>query len=938
MPTDSLQTSESIVFDGTVTLTTAIVIGFVLAAIAAWLLYRERQSVGPRWAGLFWLMRMTAIGVALWMLSGPVHETIERSTVSQSIAILADASQSMDTVDVPDPTDLMRWTLAGSAKDEVSELARCDRIKVALRLANRSCERAVTLLNQHRPLKEVKQAVEEVRVAATRAQEHCDQLVEKLGEDREDFAERVGRIQTLLQGPIDVSLSDVQDALDDRSTSLVGRMTDSLDALTDHFSAAGRRIDTLTREMAEDLTDEGFLLTDEAGELSRREKSLNALDALQKNVLADFDEEVRIRKFQFDSMLTPIATDRTWSDVATLASHTPDSKQQPLTDLSAVLKQLSTDRVAQSTRLAIVVTDGNHTALSNQAPQEIASQIADLPVYTVPVGSSTLVRDLRLHRVEAPSTVVEKDSALIEAIVTGIDCDGLSTEVTLRHDGQEIDRKEVKFVGDRIDRRVQFSVSADQIGWQDYELTVEPLNDEESVANNVAPVSWEVVRDKFRVLLADGVSHWEFRYLQQLFRRDSHIECDELLFYPRLRGTGEMAANPRLPERVDDWSVYDVVILGDLGARQFSTESQRSLIEYVRKRSGHLILMAGRDHMPREYRNKPLMDLLPVEAASYENEDEGYTLMLTDEGRLHSALAIEESNQASEAAWLGVYRKKPVFKLSEYSRPKPTARTLLRAVPTRMSIVVDDKATQENLPAFLCWHQVGNGRVVYLAAAEIWKLRYRASDRRHHRFWGQMIRWVTAENLGSGTDVVRMSTDKNRYNPKDPIEVTVWLKDQTGRPLAGQLLQLSARTLDDEVATAELVSDPEVAGRYFATMESLPAGAYEIVVTGSVVEELMASSEDKSPIKTMVTIDAGDNLEMLDTRCNRALLEQVSEITGGQVVPPTAIAEVLQLASLSPEVNESVQRTPLWNRWLNLWIVLGCLVVEWIVRKRKGLV
>ena len=257
MPTDSLQTSESIVFDGTVTLTTAIVIGFVLAAIAAWLLYRERQSVGPRWAGLFWLMRMTAIGVALWMLSGPVHETIERSTVSQSIAILADASQSMDTVDVPDPTDLMRWTLAGSAKDEVSELARCDRIKVALRLADRSCERAVTLLNQHRPLKELKQAVEEVRVAASRAQEHCDQLVEKLGEDREDFAERVGRIQTLLQGPIDVSLSDVQEALDDRGASLVGKMTDSLDALTDHFSAAVRRIDTLTRELAQDLTDEG---------------------------------------------------------------------------------------------------------------------------------------------------------------------------------------------------------------------------------------------------------------------------------------------------------------------------------------------------------------------------------------------------------------------------------------------------------------------------------------------------------------------------------------------------------------------------------------------------------------------------------------------------------------------------------------------------------
>lgn len=938
MPTDALQTSESIVFDGTVTATTAVVIGVVLALIAAWLLYRERLSVGPRWAGLFWLLRMTAIGMALWMLSGPVHETIERTTVTQSIAILTDASQSMETVDTPDNIDLLRWTLASASDQQISELGHCDSIKVAVRVAGRASERALKLLNEHRPIKELKQAIDEGRVAAERAEDHCNKLIEQLSGQREDLAERVGRIETLLQGPISRSMDEVQDALSDRSASLVGQMTDSLEALTDHLSAATRRIDTLTRELADEFADDSSLLTDESQDLSRREKSLNVLDALQKNVLSQFNEDVRIRKFQFDAMLTPIATERTWSEAANLVSYTADDKQQPLTDLAAVLKQLSTDRVAESTRLAIVLTDGNHTALGKQAPQDVATQIADLPVYTVPVGSTTLVRDLRLHRVEAPATIVEKDSAVIEAIVTAVDCDGMSTEVLLRHDGQEIDRQQIQFTGDRVDRRVQFSVSADQVGWQDYELTVEPIEDEESVANNVAPISWEVVRDKFRVLLADGVSHWEFRYLQQLFRRDTHVECDELLFYPRLRGTGEMATNPRLPERVDDWAVYDVVILGDLGSQQFSTASQRSLAEYVRKRNGHLILMAGRDHMPREYRGKPLMDLLPVEAASYESEDEGYTLMLTDEGRLHSALAIENSNQASEAAWLGVYRKKPIFKLSEYSRPKPTARTLLRAVPTRMSIVVDDKATQENLPAFLCWHQVGSGRVVYLAAAEIWKLRYRASDRRHHRFWGQMIRWVTAENLGSGTDLLRLTTDKNRYNPKEPIEVTVWLKDQTGRPLAGQTLAISARTLEEEVESAELVSDPDVAGRYFGKLEGLPPGAFELVVAGSVVEELMSSNDDKSPIRSMITVDAGDNLEMLDTRCNRALLEQVSEITGGQVVPPTAIAEVLQLASLSPEVNESVQRTPLWNRWSNLWIVLGCLVTEWIVRKRKGLV
>lgn len=938
MPNDSLQITDDLVFDGTVTVSTAVMIGLLLSAIAAWLLWRERQAIGTLWASLFWLLRMTAIGVALWMLSGPVHETVERATVTQSIAILADGSSSMDTVDVPDAIAMLRWTLASETGTEVSSLSHCDSVKVALRLANLACEKAHRQLREHRPLKTLKHSVNEVRVATQRAEVHCNQLIDQLDDDLDDLAERVARVETLLQGPIATTLNDLQAVFDDHSQSLVGEMTDKLETLTDNLAGVNRRIDALTKEFAELLAEEGSATRSEMEDLSRREKSLQMLDALQKNVLNELDSDVQIRKFHFDSMLTPIAAERTWTEASNVISLASETKQQPLTDLTAVLKQLATDRVAHSTRLAIVLTDGNHTALGSQAPLDVASELADLPVFTVPIGSSMLVRDVRLHRVEAPATVVEKDRGIIEAIVTAVDCDGLSTVVTLRHDGEEIDRQSVNFAGEKVDRRVEFSVPADQVGWQDYELTVEPLVDEQSVANNVAPISWEVVRDQFRVLLADRISHYEFRYLQQLFRRDSHVECDELLFYPRLRGTGELAANPRLPERVDDWAVYDVVILGDLDLRQLNTASQKSLVEYVRERHGHLIIYAGRDHMPQAYRGKPLMDLLPVTAAAQDRDEEGYTLMLTDEGRLHSALAIEKSNQASEAAWLSIYRQKPIYDLSEYCRPKPAARTLLRAVPMRMSVVVDDQSTQENLPAFMCWHQVGGGRVVYLAGSDTWRLRYRSQDRRHHRFWGQLIRWVTAENLGSGTDLIRLSTDKTRYNRKEPIEVTVWLKDQTGRPLAGQTVQAVVRTLEDDIASAELVADPEVAGRYFCALDSLSPGAYEIVMQGSVVDELLSASEDKSAIRAMVAIDPGDNLEMLDTRCDRALLEQVAEITGGQVVPPTAIAEVLELASLSPEVNETVQRTPLWNRWTNLWIVLGCLVVEWIVRKQKGLV
>ena len=67
------------------------------------------------------------------------------------------------------------------------------------------------------------------------------------------------------------------------------------------------------------------------------------------------------------------------------------------------------------------------------------------------------------------------------------------------------------------------------------------------------------------------------------------------------------------------------------------------------------------------------------------------------------------------------------------------------------------------------------------------------------------------------------------------------------------------------------------------------------------------------------------------------LAGQVAELTGGQVLPPTAVREIIELTNLDPVVTHRVQRQPLWLRWRYLWLVFGCLQIEWIVRKWRGL-
>jgi hypothetical protein len=548
-----------------------------------------------------------------------------------------------------------------------------------------------------------------------------------------------------------------------------------------------------------------------------------------------------------------------------------------------------------------------------------------------------LQRDVMLHRVEAPAAVAEKDSAVIDVIVTGFDCEGLAAAVVLRHEGREVDRKPIEFSGNRSDYRARFMVPAKELGWQEYIVEVEPVEDEMNTANNYQPVSFEVVRDRVRLLLADAIARWEYRYLNQLFRRDEHVEFDELLFLPRLHGTGKLASRPEFPRDVDGWARYDVVVLGDVSSRQLSTESQQSLADFVRVRGGNLMVIAGQNSMPGEFATQPLGELLPVERNQSLVPQQGYSLRLTEEGRFHSALLIADSAEESRSIWRSVYERFPIYGLSEYSRPKSTARTLIEAFADSAGDVrAAESGSVER--SFLCWHRVGAGRVAYLAAPDTYRLRFRRGDRMHHRFWGQFLRWITAANTGAGTDVVRLQTDRTRYTEGEPVEVTVWLKDPSGRPLANEQVHVEARMFNDETRSIDLTPDADVAGRYFASVSNLTPGAFQLSVKGNVVEQLLAQNGEANEPKATITITAGDSIEMLNTHCNRPLLEQIAKMTGGQVIPPTAIGEVLNLVSFTPDVHETVQRTPLWNRWSNLFIVLGCLFTEWIVRKAKGLV
>lgn len=949
---------ERLAFDGPLHLTAVAMVGAAIAALFAWSLRRERSALGLPNAVLFWLLRTAALGVALWMLLAPSTVRSQRSTTRKAIVVAVDVSRSMQTADSPERVEDLRWALA--ARGETAQLlAASDRALAASTLAELRLGDAVSALKNERPEQQALAAAAAAHAAILRTKTHVRSVVERLAaadlnnQTQPDLAaprEQTDRVLKLLDGSEFRNLATIAAAANSGKDSLNSDWRESLADIGQQAAAVRRRLAELSQRFGELDAAALFSLGGErveTSETTRLARTARVIASLDAEVLQPLGEQVEVRYATFDSELFPLdGQEFAAAELARFAEPAGATAKQdeaqsdddvPVTDLSAALQQLRQMALEQPLAAAFLFTDAAHNRAGARDPRQAAAELAGTPVYVVPIGATLRARDVELKSVSAPGVVMKDDDVVIEAAIEAYQCQGEFLHVELLRDGAVIQDRQLELDSGQTLRRVRFNAQLPDVGLARLQLRLAPLEGELSEENNFDQFEINVTRNHIDLLLADEMPRWEYRYLAQLFRRDEKVACDELLFRPRLISTGRREASQGLPATADEWDDYDVVLLGDLPSARLPAASQRSLTEFVRERGGTLVVIAGDEFMPQDYADQPLAELLPVmklDAADAAAVD-GYAFHVTDEGWRHHALMIADTEESTKIAWDFINRHAPLSSLSQYRQPRPSARTLIAAV-SRISL---DPAQDAANSALLAWQPVGRGRVVYLASPETYRLRFLHGDRLHYRFWGQLLRWAIADELAVGSQLVGIRADRSDYLNGQSVQVAVQLKDEAGQPVAGAQIEAAAIGALDRHTTVPLSPDEAIPGRYVGAFERLPSGIYRVEPRGAETERLLAPAGGEAPNvpATSFTVRESVNRELVDTRSDRALARQIAEATGGLLLPPTAVGEVLALTDLKPFVTEHVETLPLWVEWKFLWIVFGCLFAEWLVRKRLGL-
>ncbi|MEZ6057878.1 MAG: hypothetical protein R3C01_14355 [Planctomycetaceae bacterium] len=628
------------------------------------------------------------------------------------------------------------------------------------------------------------------------------------------------------------------------------------------------------------------------------------------------------------------------------------SRWTATTDFADGLRQVCGDIPASKLSGIVMVSDGkDHSSTDLQQLCQSLGQ-RSIPVNTIVVGSQEQPRDAQIVGVQAPSQIYHGDSLSLTASIKVDQYLGESTAIRLFDGNELIEEQSIAITDDHHRETVTFRHQPEEPRIHEYRVELAELPHEESTENNsfLKPV-W-VSRDRIRVLLIDERPRWEFRYLRNLFAgRDQTVFLQAVLLHPdRLAGVpappimrasaqrafDDCEANA-LPIDESEWSKFDVIILGDVSPQQLGKDGIQALERFVKDRGGALVVIAGPHQMPHAYRKTPLADVLPVllnrpAVETARSPDQSFHFSLTQEGVSDDIL--ERATGTADTSFPELTWRHPDCEA------KAGASVLAYASAKREhpSDTKADVAAQRR-QALMLWHRFGAGKVLQLNFDETWRLRYGIGDRLHHEFWGQIIRWAVSDRLSAGTDLVRMGTDRTLYKSGDAIFIQARLLNADRSPVTDAQVQAKVLMDNEVIQIAELLPDPQNFGMLRGEIRDLPqAGKYRIELSGDVVDMLLAlESTGTETVGMEIGVEPPtESLERLDLVADDTVPTQIADWTKG-VVADLAHADsaLLNLGPKSTFVRER-WTVPLWNLWPSIGLFLGCLSLEWVLRKKTG--
>lgn len=639
------------------------------------------------------------------------------------------------------------------------------------------------------------------------------------------------------------------------------------------------------------------LLVDESASMavrpSEENRSGSAIAFLESEALRSLRRQAEVRIFAFADSVREIAPDSHQSlTFAAVGSNLAGA-------WTRVAENLSTENVAAF----MLLSDGAHNMGPNPV-REAARSI--IPIYTLGVGDTTGTADAVISEMIANEISYVGSTIPLDVRVRGI---GLARQQSLLRlvgrNGEELGRETIRFDDADSERRVSFAFPAEVSGDLRVTAVLDSVAGESLLSNNRRSVVIRILERKTSVSLLAGAPSPDLTQLRQVLERDTTLDVhswitnsDGDFLYAAAMPSAEQLADARL------------LVLFDFPTRSTPAAFLERVARVVRESRVPILFFAGPNLAAS--RLSALHEWLPIEALRVSLVEEPVVLRAADS---HPVFAGVE---ALPVTWPEL---PPVFGGIGNFITTATAQTPVKMSRANLGLIEDE-------PALVLWEIASRRGVAFLCwGTSRWRLQMAMSSAESSFYENLLQRlrsWLIAPVEEKS---VRIRSVKRLFSGGESIRFVgeVYGSDLHPRDDAVVNVQVLAGTRTENLALHSRGN-----GRYEGALPPWQEGEYRFSGSAHVGDDTLGTDNGMFAVEAF-------NLELLDPRARFDVLRQIATASGGAYSDLAGADSILSQVSISPRKSEEQRELPLWNRASIVWLIIALLSLEWIIRKRSGM-
>jgi len=573
------------------------------------------------------------------------------------------------------------------------------------------------------------------------------------------------------------------------------------------------------------------------------------------------------------------------------------------TDLSSALEK-SLEQVYDHKNLqgVIIFSDGRHNL--GQDPVRMIEEYG-VPLYALVVGSEENPADIQIVQVRAEEVGYVGHDLEIEVEVRTWGYAHREVVVQLYEGEEKVDQQRVVLQGDALIQHASFSVVSKDPGPHIYRVFIAPEEGEFSRDNNEALVFTRVLEERIQALLIAGAPSPDLAFLQRSLEADSHILVQALV----QKKDGAFYQEGINPEDVLEGKDVLVLLNARVGALRDGTGP--AIREHVRT-GGGLLFIGG----SKSFQDGPDASVAEVLSALIEGVGKPFvsqeiSLQLSPEGRHHPVVRLQAADKEGD----------PWAQLPPLPGYFPIARK-------RQGAIILVEGSGPHTPPVLVAGSYGQGKVVVGLSAFFWRLDLLSSGvggrpQTIRQFWQDAVKWLA---IRTPAGRVRASTERHIYRAGEQVVFAAQVFDELLRPQEAATVQIALEGEDLGLQLQE-----QGGGHYLGRLSGLEPGDYRY--TARVYDRDVLIGEDEGRL-----LVEQHSIESVDVRVDKVLLDEMARVSGGRSLPLAAWRGMLDLLAPQKRLAEEAKVFPLWGQnGVLVWVIV-LLAVEWIVRKRSGMI